>query len=98
MDAPHTTIGLPRRIAFGIGFIFVYLAALIAAPIAIVVLLVAGMSRWLKPDESEKEVSMAGLIWVFVVFSAGMVLNVIFLPIWLCWQWIAGGDASRTSQ
>jgi hypothetical protein len=67
--------------------VFAYLIAIVLLPLATIVLLLAYFDRKLHP-RSETPGILASL-----VMPAGMVLNVVALPIGICWLWMFGNTA-----
>lgn len=64
--------------------VFAYIIAIVLLPLATIVLLLAYFYRKLHPH-GETPGILASL-----VMPAGMVLNVVALPIGICWLWVFG--------
>ena len=71
-----------------------FVVAILLAPFATLVLLIAVVARRMNPD-GEGDASKA---WLFVVMGAGMVLNAIVLPIFLVWNWVIGKPSPPSPQ
>jgi hypothetical protein len=67
--------------------VFAYIIAIVLLPLATIVLLLAYLDRKLHLRGESRGI-LASL-----VMPAGMVLNVVVLPIGICWLWVFGNTA-----
>ena len=79
-----------RAATIGVFFVFLYALVIAATPLALVVLSIQILIHALKLTESEKQASLFGLGWFFLVAMSGMVINLLCIPVAMLWFWIKG--------
>jgi hypothetical protein len=84
LPAKQSWLYWPIMAAIVVCAVLAYLVSLLLLPLASVVLLLAGLDRKLRPDNESPNV-LTGL-----VFPAGMILNIVVLPIGICWLSLFG--------
>ncbi|HTQ38345.1 MAG TPA: hypothetical protein VMJ32_04920 [Pirellulales bacterium] len=90
----HSKNSFLAQVALFALFCVAVVLGILLLPLAAIVLLVAWIQRKRHPDGAERSTgkvkAVAEMVWLLAVMGAGMVLNIVVLPIGLFWYWIRG--------
>jgi hypothetical protein len=90
----NTSMAIIQRIlraaAVAVFFVLLYVVVIAATPLALIVLVIQILIHALGLVDSDKQASLFGLGWFFLVAVSGMVINLLCIPAAMLWFWIKG--------